>query len=94
MFKKEEKSTFNKDWGLDNKKILEKSREVFIETPKPDKLNDLGSIIESIKENPEKSLTVNDCSSSLWSAIYVQLDKLNLHKKVKWDEKSRVFKYK
>ena len=86
MFNKEEKSTFNKDWGLDNKKMLEKSREVFIETPKPDKLNDVGSIIE-------KSLTVNDCSSSLWSAVYGRLDMLGLHKRAKWDEESRVFKY-
>tara|TARA_R110000822_G_scaffold117124_2_gene249206 strand:- start:1995 stop:2279 length:285 start_codon:yes stop_codon:yes gene_type:complete len=93
MFNKEEKSTFNKDWGLDNKKMLEKSREVFIETPKPDKLNDVGSIVESIKENPEKSLTVNDCSSSLWSAVYGRLDMLGLHKRAKWDEESRVFKY-
>jgi len=67
--------------------FIEKAKEIFIEVPK----HDVGSIIESIKENPENSLTVNDCDSSLWSDIYVQLNILKLHKFAKWDGES--FKY-
>ena len=90
MFNKEEKSTFNKDWGLDNKKILEESREVFIETPKPDKLNDAGSIIDTINENPGKPAIFENCTGSTFNQVYNAVGRV----KPTWDAAKGIIKYK
>tara|TARA_R110000824_G_scaffold390230_1_gene586618 strand:- start:9 stop:356 length:348 start_codon:yes stop_codon:yes gene_type:complete len=65
MFNKEEKPTFNKDWGLDNKKRLEESREIFMEVSKRGSHEGEGVVKEEIAGNTSRRLITTEDQDEL-----------------------------
>ena len=94
MFKKEEKAKFSPELPA-SPKAKSFSDEVFIQIPKPGKSPalDSSSIIASISENPNTSASFEDCDINTWNEVYIALGKLKLHTRAKWDEISRVLRY-
>ena len=94
MFKKEEKAKFNPELPV-SPKTKSFADEVFMQVPKPGKSPalDSSSIIASISENPNTSASFEDCDIDTWNEVYIALGKLKLHTRAKWDEISKVLRY-
>jgi len=96
MFKKEEKPKTSSELPA-SPKVKNFADEVFLVSsdPKSDKLPSLdsSSIIASISENPNTSAFFEDCDINTWNEVYIALGKLKLHTRAKWDEISKVLRY-
>jgi len=78
------------------------AEEVFIEVPKPEPITNeppahsglsSDSIIKEISRLPDQSAVFEPCDINTWNEVYVALSKLKLHTRAKWDEASKVLRY-
>ena len=101
MFNKEEKPKFSPELPA-SPKTKNFADEVFLQVPKPEPVKnqppahaDLSaeSIIAEISRLPNQSAIFEPVEINTWNEVYVALSKLKLHTRVKWDEVSKVLKY-
>jgi len=95
MFKKE-------DTAKSEQVKKEVASEIFIEVPKPEPVKEQpavesglssDSIIAEISRLPNQSAVFESCDINTWNEVYIALSKLKLHTRAKWDEVSKVLKY-
>lgn len=101
MFNKEEKSKSSPELNI-SPEAKSLADEIFIQVPKPEPVkneppahSDLSSesIIAEISRLPNQSAVFEPCDINTWNEVYIALSKLKLHTMAKWDETSKVLKY-
>jgi hypothetical protein len=80
----------------------ELASEIFIEVPKSEPVKEQtavqsglssDSIVAEISRLPNQSAVFESCDINTWNEVYIALGKLKLHTRAKWDEPSKVLRY-